>query len=87
MLDIRRREEADGDSKMIGSGRRVGFLGRETRDEALAVVDAGTGAVADAWLGRGRLRARKISADFRTWEKSCREKKINVSVHGEAEER
>ena len=71
MLDIRRREEADGESKMIGSGRRDGCLGRETKDEALAVVDAGTGAVADGWLGRGRLRAKKISADFRTWEKSC----------------
>ena len=31
MFDMRRREEADGESKMIGSGRREAFLGRDTR--------------------------------------------------------
>ena len=31
MFDMRRREEADGESRIIGSGRREAFLGRETR--------------------------------------------------------
>lgn len=78
MLDMRSREEADGERRMIGSGRREGFLGRDTRDdddEAPAVaVAVGTVAVEVGWLGRGRLRARKISADFRTLEKSCSQK-------------
>lgn len=30
MLLMRRMEEAEGESKMIGSGRRVGFLGSAT---------------------------------------------------------
>ena len=81
MLDMRSREEADGERRMIGSGRRVGFLGRETRDDdddeaPAAVVDVGIAAVEAGWFGRGRLRAKKISADFRTLEKSCREKDL-----------
>ena len=39
MLLMRRREEAEGESKMIGSGRRPGFLSREAR-EVVLVVDA-----------------------------------------------
>ena len=80
MLDMRRREEADGESRMIGSGRREGFLGRETREEEddeeipAVAVDVGTAAVETGWFGRGRLRARNISADFRTLEKSCGER-------------
>lgn len=72
---------------MMGSGRREGFLGRETRDDddevdgvpappapAGAVVDVGIAAAVEetGWLGlaRGRVRARKTSADLRTLEKS-----------------
>lgn len=65
MLDIRRREEAEGESRIIGSGRREGFLGRETREVGF---DDDDGAVVE--LGRGRFRPRNISADLRTWEKS-----------------
>lgn len=65
MFDMRRREEAEGESRMIGSGRRAGFLGRETREVGF---DEGVGTVVE--LGRGRFRPRKISADLRTWEKS-----------------
>lgn len=77
ILDRRSREEADGERRMIGSGRRDGFLGRETRDDdgvPAVAVDVGIVAVETGWLGRGRFRARKISADFRTLEKSCIEK-------------
>ena len=65
MFDMRRREEAEGESRIIGSGRRAGFLGRETRDVGF---DEGVGMVVE--LGRGRFRPRNISADFRTCEKS-----------------
>jgi hypothetical protein len=75
MFDIRRREEADGDRRMIGNERREevdetasnGFFGIEP-----GPAD-GTGglipgfALPDAyWPGRDRLRPRKISAVLRT---------------------
>ena len=68
MLLMRSREEAEGESRMMGSGRRVGFLGRETRAGfvfALAVV-----VVDDWWPGLVRLRLRNTSAVLRMWEKS-----------------
>ena len=40
MLDMRRREEADGERRMIGSGRRVGTLGFMARDWLLALLPA-----------------------------------------------
>ena len=43
MLLIRNREEAEGESRMIGSGRRPGFLSLEAID--VAVVAAGAAAV------------------------------------------
>jgi len=69
MFDMRSREEAEGESRMMGSGRREGFLGCEAREEACV---EGWDAVEGA-PGRGggaRARERKISADLRTWEKS-----------------
>lgn len=64
MLDMRKREEAEGESKMIGSGRRMGFFGRLTIDEwAKGMVVEG--APLREAVGGARERARKISADLR----------------------
>lgn len=60
MFDMRSKEEAEGESRIMGSGRREGFLGRETSEAGF--VEGGSAAV----VGRGRLRPRKISADLRT---------------------
>ena len=46
MLLMRNREEAEGESKMIGSGRRPGFLSLEAMDVVLVVA----GATADGFL-------------------------------------
>lgn len=63
MLLRRRSDEADGESKMMGSGRREGFP--EARR-------AGVGAARGA-EGAGALeRRRKSSVYLRMWEKSCR---------------
>ena len=71
MLDMRRREDAEGESRMIGSGRREGFLGwdgmLEEADEGF--VDAAALEVAVP-LERLFRDLRKISACLRTWEKS-----------------
>ena len=70
MFDMRRREEAEGESKMMGSGRREAFLGRETRLAVWVGMPAAVAAVVVGAPGRGRERERKTSADLRTWEKS-----------------
>ena len=72
MLDMRSREEAEGESRMMGSGRRVGFLGRLARGgwEELAVDVTEAAAPGREDGGAARERARKISADLRMWEKS-----------------
>lgn len=78
MFDMRRSDEAEGESRIMGSGRRAGFLGSETRDDVLELADNEGARVPllaldaeEGWgPGRGRLRPRKISADFRIWEKS-----------------
>lgn len=63
MLDMRRREEAEGETRTMGSGRRLTFLSREARDVVVVAVD---GAVV------GFLRSlKKVSECLRTWEKSC----------------
>ena len=70
MLDMRRREEAEGESRIMGSGRREGFFGCEAMEGCVE------GAVEEGAVGRweegggARERARKISADLRMWEKS-----------------
>ena len=75
MLDIRRSEDAEGESRMIGSGRRFGFFGCDgseggipvvVEDERVEIPDAAVGPE-----GRERVRPRYASADLRTWEKSC----------------
>lgn len=73
MLEVRRREEAEGERRMIGSGRER-FLREETRGPLLLSAVEGTveADVVEGALGRGRLRPRKISAVFRMYEKSCR---------------
>ena len=72
MLEVRRSEEAEGERRMIGSGRER-FL-RETRGPLLLSAVEGTVEVdtVEGTLGRGRLRPRNISAVFRMYEKSCR---------------
>ena len=65
ILLMRSSEDADGESRMIGSGRRPGFLSREARE---VVVAEGT-----ALACEGFLRSLKnVSEYLRTWEKSCR---------------
>lgn len=63
MLLMRSREEAEGESKMMGSGRRPGFLSLEARDVVLVVV----GAAADGFL----RSLKNCSECLRIWEKSC----------------
>lgn len=65
MLLIRSREEADGESRMMGSGRRPGFLSLEARDAVVVVVVAG--AAADGFL----RSLKNCSECLRIWEKSC----------------
>ncbi len=73
MFDMRRREDAEGERRMIGSERFeftfdcIGFAGAGT-DRVASVFDCG-------WPGRvtgAVLRfPKKSSACLRTWEKSC----------------
>ena len=61
MFERRRRDEADGESKMIGSGRLTGALGLCAK--VVLFADAAAAACA-------ALRALKGAASLRTWEKS-----------------
>lgn len=61
-FDRRRREEAEGDRRIIGSGRRTGALGLCAK----VVLFAAAAAAACA-----AFRALKGAASFRTCEKSC----------------
>lgn len=61
MLERRRREEADGESRMMGSGLRFAFL--ETGPFGVG-MRAGVGACFEE-------RERKAAVYFLTWEKSC----------------
>ena len=63
MLLMRSREEAEGESRMIGSGLRPGFLSLEARDAVAVVV----GAAADGFL----RSLKNCSECLRMWEKSC----------------
>lgn len=61
MFDIRSSEEAEGETRMIGSGRRPG-LG--FRGSAVVRAERASGALPG-------LRPMKDWAILRTWEKSC----------------
>lgn len=61
MFDMRRSEDAEGESRMMGSGRRAGALGLCDRGVMLAVFAAAVCAA---------LRALNGAASFLTWEKS-----------------
>ena len=63
MLLMRNREEAEGESKMMGSGRRPGFLSLEAMDVVLVVA----GAAADGFL----RSLKNCSECLRIREKSC----------------
>lgn len=63
MLLMRSMEEAEGESRMIGSGRRPGFLSLDARDVVVVVKGA---------AGDGFLRSLKNCSEcLRIWEKSC----------------
>lgn len=62
MLPMRSREEAEGDRRMMGSGRRPGFLGSETRAGLEAIFAA---AVVAAGPARLRFLPMKVSAVLR----------------------
>jgi len=63
MFERRKREDAEGDRRMIGSGLRpLDLLGRSA---GAAAAPVGVGPV-----GRGAVRRRIASACLRTWEKS-----------------
>ena len=61
-LDMRSSAEAEGESRIMGSGRRAGFW--LSARAALAVRAAACG-------GAPGLRVMKGAASLRTWEKSC----------------
>ena len=70
MLLMRRSDDADGESRMIGSGRRPGFL--ESRDARVAVVLVdGTLEAAVAVVAVFLRSFIKTSEYLRTCEKSC----------------
>lgn len=60
MLDNRKSEEADGERRMIGSGRRVGAFGLSAREGLELMFDDPWGFF---WMNG--------TASLRTWEKSC----------------
>ena len=62
MLLMRRREEAEGESRIMGSGRRPGFLSLEARDAVVVVV----GVMVDGFL----RSLKNCSECLRIWEKS-----------------
>ena len=70
MLLMRRREEAEGESRMMGSGRRVGFLERTVVEDGFGGMEAAVVVVEEGCVERRRLRPRNVSAVLRTWEKS-----------------
>lgn len=65
ILLMRSREDADGERRMIGSGRRPGFLSREARE---VVVVEGAALACEVFL----RSLKNVSEYLRTWEKSCR---------------
>lgn len=67
MFERRRREDAEGERRIIGSGRRVegleeGDLGRETSDGCCCWVGGG---LVEEWDFKGRERERNVSAILR----------------------
>lgn len=73
MFDMRMRDEADGERRMIGSGRELGLRdGTESPADGAGTIEGFLlPGFAPCWPGRLRFRSRKSSALFRTWEKSC----------------
>jgi hypothetical protein len=86
MFDKRISEDAEGDRRIIGSGRladvpgRPGFFGRGRPADGAGTVRAFAPGLAPGgnWPVRERLRPRNVSATFRTWEKSWEERKLSV---------
>jgi hypothetical protein len=85
MFDSRIGEEAEGERRIIGSRREVelevvdgdgtlGFLGSDRPAEGMGttmlLLPPGL-TPGGYWFRDERLRPRKTSAVFRTWEKSC----------------
>ena len=63
ILLMRSREDADGERRIIGSGRRPGFLSREARE---VVVAEGAALACEVFL----RSLKNVSEYLRTWEKS-----------------
>ena len=61
IFDMRKSEEAEGDNKMMGSGRRTGAFGFRASDGLFAIFAA---------AGWADLRAKNGPASLRTCEKS-----------------
>lgn len=76
MLDMRRRAEAEGETRIMGSGRRVG----------LVVMGRGRGTLDGVWWARGSLESGRclmnVAADFRTCEKSYGELVLSYNHDG-----
>ncbi len=79
MFDIRRREEAEGERRIIGYERREevdetgskGFFGIATGPaDGIGGLIPGFELPEGYWPARDRFRPRNISAVLRTWEKS-----------------
>ena len=66
MFDMRKRDEALGDKRMMGSGRRAGFLGLLVRVEFDGAREVGIDVEEGAPGREGRERERKVSAVLRT---------------------
>lgn len=73
MLDMRRSEDAEGERRIIGSGRRLGFFGCVGRAGALLVACLGAPGLGFSFL-------RKSSAVFLTCEKSCHEVSVRFEI-------
>jgi len=72
MLLMRRRDDAEGDRRMMGSMRRPGFERLDIR-AGFCGIEAGLGTPGRLPGCLGRLRPMNASAYLRMWEKSCAE--------------
>lgn len=82
MFDMRMREEAEGERRIMGSGRELGLrdgMGRPA-EGAGTIAEGLTPGLTPGWPGRSRLRSKKTAALLRTWEKSWKAKQRLVPL-------
>lgn len=73
MFDMRMREEAEGERRMMGSGREWDLRAEgadKPADGAGTIDELLMPGLAPGCPGRERLRSKNCSALLRTWEKS-----------------